>query len=338
MKNLPMLFKIAIADCCGRTLTKFQIDSNNALVNFKTRSPLQALTELEVRYTNIYNFEYHSQLKKLSVVGAGITHFDWLIKPFPQLEIVKFVVIDLKEYQAIKFLKLNPQLKVITIKLCKKIMPLIIKDIAILTPNLEKLSLELKYYKYQIYKKALDDILVNISNLWKLKSLIILSWGEVPFDRLVDAFIEKEVPIEEFGIFGEYHLTHKLNVPQLKLLKVLCLPQMSNETLIKFFKKIPTLERMTAIKSPNITVKGIKGALEYGKQLCALTVETENIVIDMDDYNSILKLAKGRVKVQINTSNGSTNIPSDLLRANREWFNIGKIINIDIYNRPWQSF
>lgn len=70
-------------------------------------------------------------------------------------------------------------------------------------------------------------------------------------------------------------------------------------------------------------MNGIKGALENGKKLSTLIIETMNIVIDLDDYNSILKLAKERVRVKINIENGSfKNIPSQLLEANRKWLNV----------------
>lgn len=308
-----------IADYCGKTLTKYSIASNNLLLNFKTRSALQALKELEVYNINIYNFEYHLQISRLIVDGPDTNFFDWLIQPFPLLETAAFIALHkMQPNQAIDFLKSNPQLRCLDIRHGTQLTPLIFENIGTFTPNLEKLF----YFLHVDCSSDFNDYLVNISNLRKLKCLVILPRNDVPIDRLVDALIEKNVPIEKFGIFEKYHLVHELNLPQLKLLKELCLSEISDKTLVKFVKKIPTLEIMMAISSPNITVKGIKRALEFGKQLSVLFVEMENILIDLDDYNSILKLIRGRVKVKIYIKNGSTNIPRDLLEINRKWLKV----------------
>lgn len=320
-----------IARCCGRTMTSFKLASCDSVVNFNTQSPLQALQTLDIYCTNILNFEYHTQLRSLLVSGMRTNYFDWLIQPFPQLESVKFYILhELQNNQAIDFLKLNPQLKCLVIEFCSQITPLLFENIATFAPNIEKLSIWLSNNR----SSGFNDRLLHISKLQKLKSLIILSYSLCPLARLVNCLIENNVAIEEFGIFEKYPWTHELNIPELKLLKKLCLSQMTDETLIKFVKKLPALKVMMATLSPNITVKGIKGALEHGKQLTVFLIDTKNIVLDLDDYNSILRLARGRVKVHINIEFGSINVPSDLLEANCKWLKItdggSHVISTDI--------
>lgn len=235
-----------IADSCGRTMVSFKLSSFNALVNFSTRSPLQALQKLGIYDTNIYNFRYHSQLRELYVSGRCITQFDWLIQPFPQLEIVTFYLLcRLENNQAIEFLKLNPQIRCLCIEYCMYITPLLFENIDALTPNLEKLSIWIGG------NFSLDYFLLNISNLWMLKCLTInIPYSEMPLVRLVDRLIENDIPLEKFAIFRirSYSQIHQLNVTELKLLKKLCLPRMSDELLIKFVKKLPALEFMSAPK------------------------------------------------------------------------------------------
>lgn len=181
-------------------------------------------------------------------------------------------------------MKLNPQLKELTIYGCLQITSLLWENIANFTPNLEKLSFE----------SSFGMLIAHISNFRKLKSLIVKSISEVLSIDLIDALIENNVPLEELGMLGKYPLTNALNVPRLKLLKKLCLLQMTEEKLIEYVKALPALKHMIALKSPGITVNGIIEALQHGKELSLLVVDTKQFVLDLNGYNSILNLAKGR--------------------------------------------
>lgn len=320
-------FQNIIADYCGKTLRRLVIGTCNfwgqpATANFKTRSPLQVLTELELSNVHVYNFKYYSQLKKLVISGCTIHKFDWFIHPFSKLEIVKFMALfKLQRKQVIDFLKLNPQLKNLGIWNCKKITPKIIREIIKFTPNLEKLSLCFAR------TTCLNEHSTRISNLRNLKYFFPGSLNEVHVGRLIDSFIENNVPIEILGISSTiYYSTSKLNILKMKLLKKLYLMYMSNETLIDYVKNSSTLEEVIA-PSSSITISGIMEALKYGKQLSVLIVETKEI-INMDDFKSILNLAKlRRVKVTIYIKNkwpfcGRVNIPKEFLMANSNWLNI----------------
>lgn len=207
-----------IADYCGKTLKTFKlVSSYNSHINFSTRSPFKALEELKISDVNIYNFNYHSQLRRLKVSGSHTTELKWLIQSFPKLEMVNFSLLhQLQHNQAIRFLKLNPQLKSLTIDICKQIPQQVFENISSHTPNLEKLDFRGKSLNQ-------NEPLIHISNLWYLNSLRIRLKDEIPAEILIDSLIENNVPIEILEIISElYDSTYsKLNVRQLKQLKKL---------------------------------------------------------------------------------------------------------------------
>lgn len=315
-----------IADYCGKTLTSFKILSSN-VVDFNTRSPFKALAELEIIDANIRNFECRSELRRLMVWGR-MTDCNWMIQPFPQLESVTlYVVHQLRLDQAVEFLKLNPQLRSLHIRLCKQITPHIYDSIVDHVPNLEKL-----YFHLHDSTPSLNERMLNVSKLQNLKSLAISSRANIPVGKLIDSLIENNVPVEVLGILIDftYFSMAKLNISEMKQLKKLCATQMSDETLVHYVKRLPALEEMICVKqdnvrniSPKITVAGIKRALLCGEHLSILSIDTNNMTIDLDDFKSILDLAKkNRVKVTIIIENGKINVPAELMKANRKWLDV----------------
>lgn len=83
---------------------------------------------------------------------------------------------------------------------------------------------------------------------------------------------------------------------------------------------------MMAISSTKLSIDGIKMALKCGKNLSVLSTETKNkIAMDLDDFRAVLNLAKfNRVKVTISSlySCYEYDIPTDVLDANRKWFDV----------------
>lgn len=315
-----------IADYCGKTLTTFKILSSN-VVDFNTRSPFTALAELEVIDANVRNFGCRSELRRLMAWGR-MTDFDWMIQPFPKLESVTlYVVHQLRLEQAVEFLKLNPQLRSLHIRLCKQITPHIYDSIVEHVPNLEKL-----YFHLHDSTPSLNERMLNVSKLQNLRSLAISSRVNVPVGRLIDLLIENNVPVEVLGILNDhtYFSMAKLNIPEMKQLKKLCATQMSDETLVHYVKRLPALEEMICVKqdnvrniSPKITVAGIKRALQCGEHLSALSVDTNGMTMDLDDFKSIFAVAKkNRVKVTIIIENGKIDVPNEFLEANRKWLDV----------------
>lgn len=310
-----------IAHYCGPNLKTLRVDSS---ANFNTRSPLQVLMDLNVDGANVYNFKYYSQLRRLKVTGMDITRFDWLVQPFPNLEIANFDILHRLEYnQAVAFLTLNPQLKKLNIQYCGQISSHVFEKMAQLTPSLEVLLF--RETANNSSPKS-NENLIHVSKLRNLNSLGLHSFSEIPVGRLIDSLIENNTPIEYLSVTMadvENYSTPEWNTSQLKSLKKLCLTQITDETLISIVKNLPTLEELIAPLNSKITIMGIKKALQYAKQLSVLVIELHGITMDLDDFLPILKLAKvNRVKVTIYVENGSVNVPNSLLKENREWFDI----------------
>lgn len=318
-----------IANYCGRTLRTFKFGDKRSehysSINFSTLSPLQALEELEIRHINILKFEYHSQLRRLSVEGIYGNRpnlkFDWLIQTFPQLECLELRELHQLQYkQAMKFFRLNPQLKSLVIYYCKHIQPKVFRKMADFTPNLEKLVFSLTSHP----SRAQKEPLIHISKLRNLKSLAIIA-DSVPKIKLIDSLIENNVPIENLSFLIFYGAeASELSISRLKLLKKLFIRRVTDETLIDYVKSLPRLEEIMCY-AEKITLKGIETALQYGKYLSVLVVDMylSEITINSDDYESILNLAKSRcVKVTIYTKYGTIDVPTDLLEVNRKWLNV----------------
>lgn len=310
-----------IAHYCGGSLRTLRVEST---ANFNTRSPLQALIELDVDGANIFNFKYHSQLRRLKVTGLNITHFDWLVQPFPNLEITNLHILHQLEYnQAVDFLNVNPQLKILNIQYCGQISSRIFENIAQLTPSLEKLSF---WETASNSSPKLNENLIHVSKLWKLNSLGLHSFSEIPVGRLIDSFIENNTPIEYLSVtmaYVENYSTSEWNISQLKSLKKLCLTHIADETLISIVKTLTKLEELIVPLNSKITMMGIKKALQYAKNLSVFIVELDGITVDLDDFISILNLVKvNRIKVTIYVDNGSVKVSNCLLKENRKWLDI----------------
>lgn len=289
-----------IADYCGKTLTSIELSSSN-VINLNTRSPFKALKELELDDTNIKYFKCKSELQRLIISGEKVINCKWLIQSFPHLETVELSCIKLLRIDQVdKFLKLNPQLRSLCIELCEEITPIICESIVNHVPKLEKLFFNFVYSTQTI---DLNRHLLNLSKLRNLRFLGIYSEAEIS-GKLIDSLIENNVPVEVLGFFiRDMNIsTSKLNIPQMKHLKRLFITQMSDDTLVKYIKHLPKLEEIICLTqnngnaSPKITVAGIKGALKYGKSLSNLSVNAINLIIDLDDFKSILNLARGNIR------------------------------------------
>lgn len=211
-----------IADYCGKTLKILKCSEKYRrhcpAHNFKTRSRFQALEELEIRYMEVKNFKYYSQLKKLT---AESDTFKWLKKPFPKLEVIELIRLYYPQCSDVaKFFKLNPQLESVSISF-----PWIIVNDLVLRRhvwwirNLAKLFPKRTSTKDQKRKILITLLLEHIGNLRNLKSFPIdLSY--ISFNKMIDLFIEKNVPIENLFLGWTIDLNFfKFN--QLKKLKKL---------------------------------------------------------------------------------------------------------------------
>ena len=259
------------------------------------------------------------------IIDEKCTKFHWLIQKFPKLEIVEWKYLYQLQYsQAVKFLKLNPQLKGLFICYCEHIKSRIFQNMADWVPDLEKLVFWTNSYLSSGRFHGNEHI-INISKLWSLKSLSIYSCYAFSVKKLIDSLIENNVPIENLLLLSRFVCrdTSKPNISQLKLLKELYVAGMTDEILIDYVENLPKLEVLFCDDS-KITINGIKTALQYGKQLSHLVVEMDRpTAIDLGDYTLILNLAKSRaIKVEIYNLRGTINVTGEFLKENREWLHV----------------
>lgn len=299
-----------------------------ATVDFNTRLPLQALTILKIRNVNVKNFKYYSQLRNLFIAGDKITDFYWFMHEFPKLNIVTFRSLNqLHDHHIHAFLKLNPQLTNLLIQNCRQITATFFDKIIKLTPNLEKLS-------FLTLNKTRDfnEQLIHLSHLQNLKCLFISTPTKISVHRLIDSFVENNIPIEILGFFSTtYYSPLDTKISQLKRLKKLCLMFMLDDVLIDLVKNLPELKVVIA-PSSQISINGIRRALQCYHQLSVLLVETQNVILNIDDFDSILNLAKLRgVEVKFHIKNGVINVPNELLETNRKWLSIYLTIYFGTY-------
>lgn len=337
---LPM-----ISTFCGKTLKKFVFYGNK--LDFDHLSSFTALEHLEFNKSefegpsdrrSILDLVYHSLgylnqrgysgdtneilLRLKSFSFFKINPIDWLIRKCPKLETATFNSLDnLTNGMLMHFLMLNPNLKRLEVINCRKITSAFFVNIENNVPKLEHLK-----YKVWCYEYDSETFNENIFYATKLKYLKTFHISRnrmdlIRLNALVDAFVKNNVLIEDFKICWREMEPIK-NLSKLTSLKKINSSSLSDEILIKCAQEITGLEELVAYQSENVSLWGIKKALEYGKKLSLLAIVTADTHIDIDTYNSILDLAKGRVKVIIGISNSSTDVPKDILESNNKWLTL----------------
>lgn len=306
-----------IADYCGETLTKLGIQ--NHISNFNTRAPLKILKELTLNNSPPLNFELYLQLTSLKLVRYAIVG-NWLIRRFPRLEKVTFMkMIDLSDDMVNDLFELNPQLQAFEITRCDQVTTSIFKQIGTRLPNLTEISLNAPNLQ-------IDDNVMDLSGLRNLKRLTILCKCESA-GLLIDRLADNNIPIEYLTLDDVPHdISH--NLAKLKRLKQLKVSGASDGMMINIAKRLTFLETIH-VNSQAVTINGIQKALEFAQNLVNASIHVKNysepIEIDLSMYNSLLALAKGRVKVQIKIHIGTIHVPKDVQNENRKWLNFSNV-------------
>lgn len=304
-----------IAKFSGKTLSSFTIHGHD--LDFNTQSPFEALENLTLHDLTISNFAQLSQLKSLKLAFVRVKHSDWLAQEFPKLEDVKFYSFHkLRDNILIEFLRLNPQLQSLELNCCPRISSSVFQDIGIRSPNLVKLNFD----PCKGLQSTFDMNMVHLSRLRKLKSLRI-ECHKFSGCALIDSLID--VPIEHLTVVGTVRDLAE-SIPKLKQLKTLWLSFIFEKMLVNVAKELPDLEKFTVGGSYDVTLCGVKEVLEHGKSLSSLSICLDEISVDLDDFNSILSLAKGRVHVELRFYEGVVHVEEKVLQANREWLKIEK--------------
>lgn len=113
------------------------------------------------------------------------------------------------------------------------------------------------------------------------------------------------------------------NLQQLIQLKHLTLWKVKNEEIIiEIVKKLPLLKQLTIYSTNGMTLDGVKKILEHGKCLRKFYLKEENITVNLDDYQTILRLAKHRVKVELEFMKGEIQFDHKIIENNSKWLEI----------------
>lgn len=316
-----------IAKHCGENLKELNLTWYHPdfdQVEFKS------LEKLDLYFASPLNFRQYSSLKILIIRQLkSLEHGPWFVREMPNLqEIVFDGVNDLTDEMIAKFLTLNPNLRCLKVKDCKNITSSIIENIRNCSPNIEKLDI--------FFHRASDfsDVVVrknilHLSFLRKLKSFNSDLGRYMSLETISNAFAENDIPIEDLSIGSlkpiSEHDDAMLTLKTLKHLKIgSSVVTIFDDILIKAVKSQPALETI------NIEVNGwgkiamstIEQILTCGENLTQFSCEVKEMDIDKKSYESILKLAKNRVKIHIEVVRGEVEVPANILETNREWLNV----------------
>lgn len=306
------IFKI-IADSCGQTLLELMIIDHN--INFVTQTQFEALEKLEIETSLISNFRVPSKLKVLKLKLVKILNFSSIAQKMQKLQEVEFVNVNgFTDEMLVEFLNCNPQLKIFKLEGCKRISSSVLRRIWKSLPNL--ISLHVMFFS-QFFENA--DML-HIAKLRELKCLGI-NCPKFPAKLLFDLLIVNEIPLEALTISG-YVDDLAENILKLKLLKRLHVGNVSKGILIAFVMELKNLEQIR-IECNDINTIGIREALKYGRNLTMLTIVIGcQINIDLNTYNSILLLAKDRIRVMLMIRTGKGEGKKENFSLHREWVNV----------------
>lgn len=251
---------------------------------------------------------------------------EWLNHKFCYLRSIILIDIWLPESTKNEFVKLNGHIQTLAIHE-SNLSSEIFKDVADHMPNLEEFYFYSKYARDRKTRK-------NVLKLAKLKSLkkLTLNCSSFSVKNLIDELSKEATPLTELNIcFGTFDMEllekmHNLKSPltSLQLSRV----HMKNVSLIDVVKKLPELHQLD-IDIKGIFVNDIIKMLPFAEKLSKLLIESvrSNIQIDIDAFQSILMIVKGRRKatklsIHISSENPLVFVPKHLLRENVYWIQI----------------
>lgn len=300
-----------ISNSCSKNLLDLTITDHG--IDFT--SQFNALEKLEIETSLINSFKFQPQLKILKLKLVKVLHFDSFKQSIQTLQEVEFVNVNgFTDETLVEFLKCNPQLKRLKLEGCKRISTSVLRNIS---EHVSKIvSLNVMFFS-SFFEKS--DML-HISELRKLQ-LLGINCPKFSAKTLIELMIENEVPLEDLTISG-YVDDLAESILKLKLLKKLNVGNVCEEVFITFAKKLHFLEEIR-IECNDISIRGLNEALKCGKNLTMLTIVIGcRIVIDLSTYNSILTLAKDRVRVLLMIRTLKHESKRTNFSLNREWVNV----------------
>lgn len=296
-----------IADYCGKTLINMDIvGQENTTDNFNAISEFKALQTIFISSISMDNVELSENLELIMLKDIKVQEdLHCIGKKFPKLEVASFEnIFNLRDTAINKLITFNPQIEKLSITNCENVTTSTLNSISDRLSNLMHLNFEcIENTTIDQYNKMVMN-LSQLRQLWYL-DIIFDSNCEYPANILFESLAANTQTIEELLIGGlQYDFEKTVNVllemKQLKMLYFFLLDDnyMSANMIIELIKELPNLKKIW-VNFDTISVSEIIEILQYSEILKKLTIDIQEMNINLFDYNSILASIKGNLKVKL---------------------------------------
>ncbi|XP_031641009.1 uncharacterized protein LOC116352502 [Contarinia nasturtii] len=279
------IFKSILKNCC-KTLKHLEII--NCVADFE-HIQFDMLETLVVYNSTVKNFNFGSPLKRFHLVHSK--QEIWFMRKFPELGHIFFSSKVITDSVIGEFVLLNPQLKVLNLRCCENLSPLILKYIANCCSNLVELDFYFMIPKIKDYEK-----IMHLGSLRSLKKLGIKLQKNILINQLINMFVENNIPIEELYISlekpkNDNRHSYK-NLKTLTTLKRLELT-IQNGRKWAFGKTVKNIVKsQTALKILHVcgsihgtlSILEVESILKYGKKLSDLKLDVYELTDNLESY------------------------------------------------------
>lgn len=270
-------------------------------------------------------------LKMLNLSQCNIGNGKCIKQKFKKLEEVHLNSISADPNAIINFFKLNPTMKKLSVQKTRVGQFRLVQAVNASLPNLKELTM------YE-WTDDSDDFVNDFPVLDQLTSLKILrlNFHAVQMKILMENFAANNIPIEDLTIFCCQSTIAVIDsISELTKIKRLTLKYINGNftdgSFIQLVKALPELQELYLHGIQfGLTTNGIKKILLHATKLTYLHLMTHSIVINLDDYNTIIKmvqsrLEKGKLRIWLECDGNKVNVPRDILEENRDIFHINMI-------------
>lgn len=319
-KNLDLITKH-----CANTLDKLRVYIKGGHV-WNLRSPFRVLRTLDlgcaIKHIDpaLLFPEINSSFFTCYHRFAGSANL--LANKFLKLENASLCGPEITNEQFVEFLDRNPQIRSLSLYCCSGFTSSICQEIGTRLTNLVNLCVV-------SVEKFFNDV-VHLGQFWHLKSLSFSFYSEEcssSVKLILSCLIQNKQLIEEFNIYSETSIDIEIfkmleEFKAIKKLRILRWRQpLSSYYVVDIVKHLPVLEYFR-ISMLNLKL-GIKILQHCNKNLIKLDLPgIVELNSNLDDYNTLVKLATGRVKVTISISDYfqiDEDILSQIRKTENKW-------------------
>lgn len=270
-------------------------------------------------------------LKLMHVDFGGISKI-----VFPKLESLHIIQTSgLNDYMINRFSESHPQLQKLTIdSWTGKLTPKAFRNLGL---NLSELRL---FGDIEISTAYVDSMLNHIKRLTNLKSLG-LNCSSLSADRVLDALIEKELPVEELHLTDfEFDSTFVKGIKSLKHLKKINFSEgewEDEDLFVEMVKAHPQLQSITLDSCGDVTVDLIMELVKLAPSLEHMKLDVSDYEsMNSDEFASIVKSVKSRpnktkLKIELRCHEFGLNVLEIMKKKSREW------LEIEIDDKGWST-